>query len=89
MESMDEIRTTGMEDTMIETTVLQQLLALHPVQLTLSDLKREIAGEDSEFPLRDAVERAVRELTAAGLALRNGEVILPSRAALRFDELLD
>jgi len=86
---MDEIRTTGMEDTMIETTVLQQLLALHPVQLTLSDLKREIAGEDSEFPLRDAVERAVRELTAAGLALRNGEVILPSRAALRFDELLD
>lgn len=86
---MDEIQTTGMEDTMIETAVLQQLLALHPVQLTLSDLKREIAGENSEFALRDAVERAVRELTAAGLALRNGEVILPSRAALRFDELLD
>jgi len=89
MEEMDDIQTTGNEDTMIEATVLQQLLALHPVQLTLADLKREIAGEDSEFPLRDAVDRAVRELTAAGLALRNGEVILPSRAALRFDELID
>lgn len=89
MEVMDEIQTTGNEDTMIEAAVLQQLLALYPVQLTLNDLKREIAGEDSEFPLRDAVDRAVRELTAAGLALRNGEVILPSRAALRFDELLD
>jgi hypothetical protein len=85
---MDEIQTTGMEDTMIEAAVLQQLLALHPVQLTLSDLKREIADENSEFALRDAVDRAVRELTAAGLALRNGEIVLPSRAALRFDELL-
>jgi hypothetical protein len=30
----------------------------------------------------------VRELSAAGLAHRNGDVVLPSRAALRSDELL-
>jgi hypothetical protein len=89
MEDMDETQTTGNEDTMIEAAVLQQLLALHPVQLTLGDLMREIAGESGDFALNDAVERAVRELAAAGLVLRNGEVVLPSRAALRFDELLD
>ena len=88
MEDMDEIRDTGREDTMIEAAVLQQLLALHPIQLSLGDLTREVAGESGDFALSDAVERAVRELAAAGLALRNGEVILPSRAALRFDELI-
>jgi hypothetical protein len=85
---MDDARTTAREDTMIEATVLQQLLALHPIQLTLDDLQREIAGEAGRFAPNDAVQRAVRELAAAGLALRNGEVVLPSRAALRFEELL-
>jgi hypothetical protein len=49
---------------------------------------RELGGQPESFALKDAVERAVRELTAAGLAHRSGEVVLPSRAALRFDELL-
>lgn len=88
MDEMDAIRTTDIEDTMIEAAVLRQLLVLHPIQLTLADLKREIAGATNDFALNDAVERAVHELSAAGLVLRNGEVILPSRTALRCDELL-
>lgn len=88
MEDRDEIRNPVEEDASIEATVLRQLLALHPVQLTLGELVREIAGESGTFALKDGVERAVRELAAAGLAHRSGDVVLPSRAALRFDELL-
>lgn len=77
------------EDATVEAAVLRQLLALHPIQLTLNEMVREIAGEADDFALTDAVERAVRELSAAGLATRNGDIVLPSRAALRFEQLLD
>jgi hypothetical protein len=88
MDHMDEIRTPGAEDAALEAAVLRQLLALHPVQLTLAELMREVAGKARDFAQIDAVERAVRDLAAAGLVHRNGDVILPSRAALRFEELL-
>lgn len=85
---MEEIRPTAQEDAAVEAAVLRQLLSLHPVQVTLAELRHELAGEAEDFAQRDAVERAVRELAAAGLAHRNGEVVLPSRAALRCEELL-
>jgi len=85
---VSEIRTPGADDATTEAAVLRQLLALHPVQLTLEDLVREVAGDSDEFAAKDAVERAVRELIATGLIHRSGEVVLPRRAALRFDELL-
>ncbi len=88
MGSVDEIRDPGTEDAALEAAILRQLVALHPIQLTLVELVREFAGEAGDFALKDAVERAVRELTAAGLVHRSGEVVLPSRAALRLDELL-
>jgi hypothetical protein len=88
MEGVNETRAPGADDAAIEAAVLRQLLALHPVQLTLGELVREIAGDAEDFALVDAVERAVRELGAAGLAHHSGDVVLPSRAALRFDDLL-
>jgi hypothetical protein len=88
MEDMDEIRNPDADDATVEAAVLRQLLALHPIQLTLGELIREVAGGGEDFAPRDAVERAVRELAAAGLVHRNGDVVLPSRAALRLDELL-
>lgn len=88
MTEMNGSRTPDADDAAIEAAVLRQLLSLYPVQLTLEEAVREVAGETEDFALTDAVERAVRELTAAGLVHRNGEVVLPSRAALRFDELL-
>lgn len=78
----------GREDATTEAAVLRLLLALHPVHLTLAELVREIAAGPAEFSLRDAVERAVRDLSAAGLLHRSGDVVLPSRAAIRLDELL-
>jgi hypothetical protein len=87
MDGMKKTRTPAAEDEAIEAAVLRQLLALYPVQLTLEELTREITGEEGDFASNDAVERAVRELAAAGLVHRNGEVVLPSRAALRLEEL--
>ena len=54
--------------------MLQQLLFLHPAQLNLEELLRELAGGEGDFGERDAVERAVRDLAAAGLLHRNGEL---------------
>ena len=89
MEEMHETRSPNAQDTTVEAAVLRQLLALHPVQLTVGELSREIGGEAADFAQIDAVERAIDQLSLAGLLHVNGNVVLPSRAALRFYELLD
>lgn len=88
MNDIDDIQIPAEEDDAIEAAVLRHLLSLHPAQIVFDELLREIAGDPEDFAERDAIERAVRDLAAAGLLHRNGEVVLPSRAALRFDELL-
>jgi len=80
---------TGKEDAATESAVLQQVLALHPQTLTLEELHRALGAEEDGFAASDAIERAVRDLVAAGLLHRSEDFILPSRAALRFDELLE
>jgi hypothetical protein len=86
--SREQIRTTREEDKVFEAAVLQQVLALHPVPVTLAELVGEIAGEGEDFAQRDAVERAVRDLADCGLLHRSEALVLPSRAAIRCDELL-
>ena len=88
MEETDDIRTPAIEDTAIESAVLQHVLALHPTQVTLLELVRDVGGESIGFEQRDAIERAVRDLTGAGLLHQHDSFVLPSRAAIRFDELL-
>jgi len=88
MSDVDETTAPAGEDALVEATVLRQLLALHPIQLNLDELLREVDADPADFAQRDAVERAVHELVAAGLLHRSGELLLASRAALRFDALL-
>jgi hypothetical protein len=88
VEGRNQISTTGEEDRLFETAVLQQLLAIHPSPVTLAELIDEIAGKGCDFAQRDAIERAVHSLAGCGLLHRSGALVLPSRAALRFDELL-
>jgi hypothetical protein len=76
-------------DTATEAAVIQHLLDLHPTQLTPAELVRELAGEEPGFAERDAIERAVRDLSGAGLLHHTGELLTPTRAALRLIELLD
>ena len=80
---------TEAEDAATESVVLQQVLALHPTSLTVAELHRALGAEEDGFAAADAVERAVRDLTGAGLLHRSGSLVVPTRAALRFDELLE
>jgi hypothetical protein len=93
MNVCDERKTTLAEDESVESAVLRQLLELHPTRLTLAELIREIAGGEQDdcdgFAERDAVERAVRDLGAVGLLHQGGNFVEPTRAALRFSDLLD
>jgi hypothetical protein len=89
MEESGDSRTTREQDDAVESAVLRHLLHLHPAQLTVAELTRELAGEQPGFAERDAIERAVRDLSGAGLLHRGEELLVPSRAALRFSELLD
>lgn len=89
MADRDETRCTHAEDRAFEAVVLRRLLALHPTHVTLAELTRELGADRGGFAERDAVERAVDELARAGLLHRTDDLVLPSRAALRFGELLD
>jgi hypothetical protein len=89
MGETDDSWTPAAEDAATESAVLQQVLEVHPTQLTVVELVREIAGESTDFATRDAVERAVRDLAGAGLLHRRDAFVAPTRAALRFSELLD
>ena len=88
MAEIDDKRWAGGEDAAVEAAVLRQLLLIHPVQVTVEELIVDGAADPEAFAERDAIERAVRELARAGLVHRNGEFAIPSRAALRSDELL-
>lgn len=81
--------TTKADDDSVQAAVLRQLLDLHPARLTAPELLRELTGERAGFAERDAVERALRDLEAAGLLHRGDDFVTPSRATLRVIELLD
>jgi hypothetical protein len=85
----EQKRTNEGEDARIESALLQRVLDLHPTCVTGDELVRDLAGEDADFGARDGVERAIRELTGAGL-LRRGDddLVTPTRAAVHFGELL-
>lgn len=89
MEASEHSWSNRSEDDTVEAAVLQLILDLHPTLLTVAELVREIAGERLTFAERDAVERAVRDLVAAGLLHEGDKFAIPTRAAVRFSELLD
>jgi hypothetical protein len=89
MDEREDSWTPAAEDAATESAVLQQVLDFHPVLVTVAELVREIGGESADFAERDAIERAVRDLAGAGLLHRHDTFVIPTRAALRFSELLD
>jgi hypothetical protein len=69
--------------------VLLTVLANYPTHLRLSELVLEITAGSPDFSSRDRLERAVRDLVATGLLFRCESLVLPTRSALRFNELVD
>jgi hypothetical protein len=89
MPAPDENPTNEAQDTRLESALLQRVLDLHPTRVTVAELIRDLAGEDPDFAARDGIERAIRELTGAGLLHRgDDDFVTPTRAAVRFGELL-
>jgi len=83
VDDRENIHSTVESDAAMESALLQQVLALHPAAVTVEELTRELGEE------RDDVDRAVRDLVATGLLHHSESLVLPSRAALRFDELME
>jgi hypothetical protein len=77
------------QDRSDQSAVLIHVLTTHPTHMRLSDLLRELTTDPEDFSERDGVERAVRDLVGAGLLFRSGGAVLPTLAALRFNEVLD
>jgi hypothetical protein len=88
MSEIDDSWTPAAEDAVAEAAVLQQVLACHPGQVTFAELVREVGGESPSFAERDAIERAVRDLAGVGLLHSSSGFVAPTRAAVRFNELL-
>lgn len=88
MDEREDIRSTAGDDAATESAILQLVLALHPASVSFEELVREVSGGRGQGEL-DAIERAVRDLAGAGLLRRSESTVLPTRAALRFDELME
>jgi hypothetical protein len=86
---MNDQRTPAREDTRDQRAVLTRVLALHPTHLTLPELAHEVCEDPDDFSEGDALARAVRDLGAAGLLRMNGIFVVPTRAAVHFDSLLN
>jgi hypothetical protein len=77
------------DDARLEAVLLQRVLDLHPTRVTTEELVRDLTGTDEDFAARDSIERAIGELTRAGLLhpVADG-FVTPTRAAVRLGELL-
>lgn len=76
------------EDLGDQRVVLTHVLFLHPTHLIVPELVREISAGAEGFSEGDALERAVLDLTGVGLLNCPGGLVVPSHAAIRFNQLL-
>jgi hypothetical protein len=79
---------TAAQDLRDQGVVLTHVLALHPASLRLWELVAEVTSGSTEFEPGDRYNRAVRDLIGVGLLFEVGELIVPTRAAVRFHELV-
>jgi hypothetical protein len=89
MSAHGENPTNEGDDTRLESVLLRRVLDLHPTRVTIDELIVDLTGKEPDFETRDGIERAIRELTRAGLLHPTGDdFVTPTRAAVRLGELL-
>lgn len=86
--SDDDRASTAAQDLHDQGVALVQVLTIFPTHLRLLELVREITAGAADFSEGDRIERAVCELVGVGLLFRCEGLVLPTRAALRFNEIL-
>jgi len=69
--------------------VLIHVLTLHPARLRLAELIREVTASSADFKDVDRFQRAVSDLIGVGLLFESAELVLPTRAAIRFNEITE
>jgi hypothetical protein len=82
-------RSNHAQDLKDQGVVLTHVLALHPTHLIVPDLVRELANGSEDFVKSDNAERAIRDLTGLRLLDCPDGFVVPTRAALRFIEILE
>jgi hypothetical protein len=81
--------TTAEMDDRDQAAVLREVLFIYPEVLTLDELARQLTFGSDAFGQRDRIERAVRDLTGAGLLHQVGPLVLPTRTAVVFNRLAE
>jgi hypothetical protein len=71
----------------LQSALLMLLLGEYPIQLTEEEIVAALANAPMDFGERDAIARAVRDLSAVGLTRRHGPFVLPTLTAFRSYEL--
>lgn len=82
------LETNSAQDRYDQGIVLVHIVHHYPINFRVSDLILELTAESSGFAERDRIERAVGDLIRVGLLFRCDGLVLPTRAALRFHEVL-
>jgi hypothetical protein len=82
-------RSNAAQDLHDQGVALIHVLSTYPTQMRLLELVRELTDDSGDFSERDRIERALRELIGVGLLFRCEGLVLPTRAALRFHQILD
>lgn len=87
-------RSTARQDRITRQAVLIEVLDLHPAQVTVSELVRQMTSSPDSFGERDRIERAVFALAGAGLLHKHDflnrpdALVAPTLAALEAHDLL-
>lgn len=86
--------TTARKEQMTQQAVLMAVIDLHPVQVTVAELVRQLTRRPDDFGECDAVERAVFDLAGVGLLHRHDyrnrpdALVTPTQAAFVAHDLL-
>jgi hypothetical protein len=84
----DRPQSNDLQDLRDQGVILIHVLTLHPAHLRLAEVIREVTAGSADFADADRFERAARALAGVGLLLETAELLLPTRAALRFNEIV-
>ena len=84
----DRAHSNHVQDLHDQGVVLIHVLTLHPAQLRPAELIREVTAGSANFKDADRFRRAVMDLIGVGLLFESAELVLPTRAAIRFNEIV-
>ncbi len=84
----DRAQSNDLKDLRDQGVVLIHVLTLHPAHLRLVEIVQEVTAGSADFGDTDRFQRAARDLVGVGLLFISDELLMPTRAALRFNEIV-